>query len=165
MEERSSPRRRPRIFNTPFESGVRSLILLTSCFPRQLGLRKLVVLDHLVVHTGDVDGPESLHPREKSRAAELLVRRRLVEAGLALMGTRGLITRHPTADGFRYQAGEEAGTFVDLLQSTYAMALRARADWLSDNVVPLSDDALNQLVHRRIDKWTPEFQADNGLGA
>ena len=104
-------------------------------------------------------------PEKKSRAAELLVRRRLVEAGLALMGTRGLITRHPTADGFRYQAGEEAGTFVDLLQSTYAMALRARADWLSDNVVPLSDDALNQLVHRRIDKWTPEFQADNGLGA
>ena len=165
MEERLAPRRRPRIFNTPFESGIRSLILLTSCFPRQLGLRKLVVLDHLVVHTGDIDGPESLHPQEESRAAELLVRRRLVEAGLALMGTRGLITRHPMPEGFRYQAGEEAGTFVDLLQSKYAMALRERADWLSENVVPLSDDALNQLVHRRIDQWAPEFQADNGPGA
>jgi hypothetical protein len=165
MEERSTPRRRPRIFNTPFESGIRSLILLTACFPCQLGLRKLVVLDHLVVHTGDIDGPESLHPQEESRAAELLVRRRLVEAGLALMGTRGLITRHATTEGFRYQAGEEAGTFVDSLQSEYAMALRARADWLSENVVPLSDDALNQLVHRRIDQWAPEFQADNGLRA
>ena len=81
------------------------------------------------------------------------------------MGTRGLITRHATAEGFRYQAGEEAGTFVDLLQSKYAMALRARADWLSENVVPLSDDALNQLVHRRIDQWAPEFQVDNGPGA
>jgi hypothetical protein len=139
--------------------------LLTSCFPYQLGLRKLIVLDHLVVHSGDVDGPESLHPQEESRAAELLVRRRLVEAGLALMGTRGLITRHATAEGFRYQAGEEAGTFVDLLQSKYAMDLKARADWLSQNVVPLSEDALNQLVHRRIDQWTPEFQVDNRAGA
>jgi hypothetical protein len=164
MEERPAPRRRPRIFNTPFESGVRSLILLTSCFPCRLGLRKLVVLDHLVVHSGDIDGPESLHPQEESRAAELLVRRRLVEAGLALMATRGLITRHATAEGFRYQAGEEAGTFVDLLQSKYALDLRARADWLSQNVVPLSDDALNQLVHRRIDQWAPEFQADNTPG-
>lgn len=165
MEERRAPQRRPRIFNTPFESGIRSLILLTSCFPSQLGLRKLVVLDHLVVHTSDIAGPESLHPKEESRAAELLVRRRLVEAGLALMGTHGLITRHTTPNGFRYQAGEEAGSFVDLLQSEYAMALRARADWLSQNVVPLSDDALNLLVHHRIDRWAPEFQADNGPGA
>ena len=44
-------------------------------------------------------------------------------------------------------------------------ARRARADWLSENVVPLSDDALTQLVHRRIDQWAPEFQADNGLRA
>src|SRR5438270_7577045 len=163
-EERLAPRRRPRIFNTPFESGIRSLILLTSCFPCLLGLRKLVVLDHLVVHTSDIDGPESLHPQEESRAAELLVRRRLVEAGLLLMVTHGLITRHATPEGFRYQAGEEAGTFVDLLQSKYAVDLRARADWLSQNVVPLSDDAVNQLVHRRIDKWAPEFQADNKPG-
>jgi hypothetical protein len=129
-----------------------------------LGLRKLVVLDHLVVHTSDIDGPESLHPEEESRAAELLVRRHLVEAGLALMATRGLITRHATAKGFRYQAGEEAGTFVDLLQSTYAVDLRERADWLAEHVVPLSDDALNELVHHKIDKWAPEFQADNRPG-
>jgi hypothetical protein len=128
-------------------------------------LRQLVVLDHLVVHTGDINGPESLHPQEESRAAELLVRRRLVEAGLALMGTRGLIKRHATPNGFRYEAGAEAGTFVDLLQSKYAVALRARADWLSENVVSLSDEALNELVHRRIDRWAPEFQADNGPGA
>lgn len=80
-------RSKPRIFNTAFESGVRSLILLTACFPLSVGLRRLVVLDHLVVHTGDIDGPESLHPSESSRGAELLVRRGLVSSGLALMGT------------------------------------------------------------------------------
>lgn len=160
-----SPKRRPRIFNTAFESGVRSLILLTSCYPMQLSLRKLVVFDHLVVHTGDFDGPLSLHPQEDSRAAELLVRRHLVESGLALMETRNLIARKATLEGFRYQAGEEAGTFVDLLSSPYTMHLRARADWLTENVVPLTDNQLDQLVHRRIDQWTTEFQSDSGPGA
>jgi hypothetical protein len=139
--------------------------LLTSCFPRQLGLSKLVVLDHLVVHTGDIDGPPSLHPKESSRAAELLVRRRLVESGLALMGTRSLITRHATPEGFRYKAGEEAGTFVDLLQSSYVIGLRGRADWLAQSIVLMSDEALNQLVHSRIDRWAPDFQVDSGPGA
>jgi hypothetical protein len=162
VEESVRPRRRPRIFNTAFESGVRSLVVLTSCFPCELGLRKLVVLDHLVVHTGDIDGPPSLHPQEHSRAAELLVRRRLVDSGLALMGTRSLITRRATPEGFRYQAGEEAGTFVDLLRRSYMVDLKARADWLAQTIVPLSDETLNQVVHRRIDRWAPEFQVDDG---
>jgi hypothetical protein len=98
------PRRRPRIFNTPFETGLRSVIILTACYPDRLSLHRLVVFDHLIVHTADIGGPESMHPEDRSRAAEILVRRGLVESGLALMETRGLITRAATPYGFRYQA-------------------------------------------------------------
>ncbi len=153
---------RPRIFNTPFESGVRSLILLTACFPLSVGLRRLVVLDHLVVHTGDIDGPESLHPSESSRGAELLVRRGLVHSGLALMGTRGLVVRSATSEGFRYLAGEEAGTFIDLLRSDYSVALKQRADWLVNEIATLSDGEIDDLVRSRMDLWDTEFQADQG---
>lgn len=162
----STDRRRlkPRIFNSAFESGLRSLILLTACFPVRLGLRRLVVLDHLVVHSGDVNGPESLHPQESSRSAELFVRRGLVDAGLSLMGTRGLVTRLATTEGFRFQAGEEAGSFVDLLRSDYTVALKARADWLTKEVVPLSDDEIDDLVRERVDRWAAEFQSDQSPG-
>ena len=163
MAAETRGRLKPRIFNTAFESGLRSLILLTACFPVRLGLRRLVVLDHLVVHTGDVDGPESLHPKENSRSAELLVRRGLVSAGLTLMGTRGLVNQYATAEGFRFQAGEEAGSFVDLLRSDYTVALKARADWLSKEVVPLSDDEIDDLVRDRVDRWGAEFQVDQGV--
>uniref|UniRef100_UPI003F4993AA ABC-three component system middle component 2 n=1 Tax=Ensifer adhaerens TaxID=106592 RepID=UPI003F4993AA len=155
-------RSRPRIFNTPFESGVRSLILLTACFPLSVGLRRLVVLDHLVVHTGDIDGPESLHPSESSRGAELLVRRGLVHSGLALMGTRGLVVRSATSEGFRYRAGEEAGTFIDLLRSDYSVALKQRADWLANEIATLSDGEIDDLVRSRMDLWDTEFQAEQG---
>lgn len=155
-------RSKPRIFNTAFESGVRSLILLTACFPMNLGLRRLVVLDHLVVHTGDIGGPQSLHPTESSRGAELLVRRGLVGSGLELMGTRGLVVRSATSEGFRYRAGEEAGTFIDLLRSDYAVALKERADWLASEIASRSDREIDDLVRSRMDFWDTEFQADQG---
>ncbi|WP_371811009.1 ABC-three component system middle component 2 [Caulobacter sp. S45] len=160
----AAPKRlRPRIFNTAFESGLRSLVLLTACYPARLGLRRLVVLDHLVVHTADVDGPPSLHPQEESRTAELLVRRGLVSAGLSLMGTRRLINRYATLDGFRFEAGEEAGSFVDLLRSDYTGKLKKRAAWLASAVAPLADDEIDALVKDRMDRWATEFQSDYGV--
>lgn len=153
-----SPRRRPRIFNTPFETGLRSVVILTACYPDILGLNRLVVFDHLVVHTEDVGGPPSIHPKDRSRAAEILVRRRLVESGLSLMQTRGLVMRAVSHAGFRYKAGEEAGSFVDTLSSTYATALKDRASWLIDHIHPMSDDDLSRLVQSRMDVWEPEFQ-------
>ena len=162
MDQIDQPRRRPRIFNTPFETGLRSVIILTACYPEQLSLHRLVVFDHLVVHTGDIQGPPSMHPQDRSRAAEILVRRGLVSSGLALMETRGLVARTATPGGFRYQAGAEAGSFVDLLASRYIEDLRDRAGWLVENVMPLSDDALSQLVQSRMDEWAPEFQTSQG---
>lgn len=156
--------RRPRVFNTPFETGVRSVVLLVAAFPRALRLSRLVVLDYLAVHSEDIGGPTSLHPKEDSRAAELLVRRRLIASGLSLMGTRNLVVQRATPDGFRYQASDEAGSFVDLLASPYALALRDRAEWLADHVVPLSDDDLTALVRKHLQIWTTEFQADDGPG-
>lgn len=164
MAARAPGRLKPRIFNTAFESGLRSLILLTACFPTWLGLRRLVVLDHLVVHTGDVDGPASLHPKENSRSAELFVRRRLVSDGLTLLGSRGLITRYATPEGFRFKAGEEAGSFVDLLRSEYTVALKERAAWVTAEIVPLSDYEIDDLVRHRMDRWDSEFQADQSAG-
>lgn len=145
----SSTLHRPRIFNTPFETGLRSVVILTACYPAMLSLNRLVVFDHLVVHTEDVDGPPRIHPKDRSRSAAILVRRRLVESGLALMQTRGLVARVMTPDGFRYKAGEEAGSFVDMLSSAYFVALRDRAGWLVDNIQPMSEEELSQLVRTR----------------
>jgi hypothetical protein len=158
MAQVEAAQHRPRIFNTPFETGLRSVVILTACYPGMLGLNRLVVFDHLVVHTEDVGGPTRMHPRDRSRAAEILVRRRLVESGLALMQTRGLVARVVMPVGFRYRAGEEAGSFVDMLSSRYILALKDRAGWLIDHIQPMTDDQLSQLVQSRMDEWEPEFQ-------
>lgn len=165
MDEKHIHRRQPKIFNTPFETGVRSVILLTSCFPLWLNLQRILVFDHFVVHSKDIDGPSSLHPDEDFRVAEILVRRQLVESGLMLMISRSLINRKATIEGFKYQAGEDAGSYVDLLKDSYSIDLKERANWLAEHIAPLSDEALDQLVRSRIDRWAAEFQINNGKDA
>jgi len=63
------------LFNTPIESGLRTLILLAVAAPEGCDLARLVIYDYLLVHSSDVDGgPESIHPPSLFRSGEFLVR-------------------------------------------------------------------------------------------
>lgn len=147
------------IFNTPFESGIRSVILLTCCYPERYSVREVVLLDYLVVHTADIGGPESIHPAEDFRTAELLVRRSLVQTGLLLMSRKGLIDIESSDRGFLYSAGEQAGSFVDLLSSPYNSDLKQRAHWLHNTEVESGRGSLEALLKESKGLWLPEFQS------
>lgn len=89
------------IFNSPLETGVRALCILSVDHSLIFDLQQLVALDHLVVHTGDFNnGPESLHPKTQSRAGELIIRRNLIEQGLMLMEYKGLVSKLSLPNGF-----------------------------------------------------------------
>ena len=94
------PTQAVQTFNSPIETGMRALILLAESYPQQLDLQRILEFDYIMVHTGDVDGPPSIHPALPLRSGELLVRRQLIERGLLLMISRGLVRRHATPNGF-----------------------------------------------------------------
>ena len=125
-------------FNSALEAGVRSLAILVGAFPAAYDLQRLVEFDYMTVHSGDLDGPESLHAPVPSRSGELLVRRGLVERGLLLMMSRSLTKRIVDGDGISYVATDSAGAFLDALQSPYMSALRKRADWAVERFGVLS---------------------------
>src|SRR3954447_11838723 len=106
-------------FNSPIETGMRALILLAHSYPAQLDLQRVLEFDYILVHTGDVDGPPSIHPALPLRSGELLVRRQLIERGLLLMISRGLVSRYATPSGFSYRAEDDAGPFLDVLTAEY----------------------------------------------
>ena len=151
-------KRQSLAFNSPFESGLRSVGILVAAFPRTLDLQRLVVFDHLVVHTGDVGGPRSLHPAVPMRSAELLVRRRLVERGALLMVGRGLISRSADKNGIAYRAADFAETFLLSLTAPYIAALRERTQWGVDAFADLDDEALRARVSDFFDQWVEQFQ-------
>ena len=112
MSDGPAPSSWSRAYNTPMEAGLRGLAVLLYAYPASLDLSRLLNFDYLVVHSGDVtDGPESLHPAAPYRSGELLVRRGLVEEGLELFTSRGLIEKSFDADGIAYRAAEPAAAF------------------------------------------------------
>ena len=77
------------LFNSALETGVRALVILVANFPAALDLQRLVDFDYLVVHSGDVDGPESLHPPLPMREGELLVRRKIMSSSASMIAPSG----------------------------------------------------------------------------
>jgi hypothetical protein len=145
-------------FNSPIETGMRALILLATAYPVQFDLQRLLEYDYMMVHTGDVDGPPSIHPALPLRSGELLVRRQLIERGLMLMISRGLVSRHATEDGFMYQAEDDAGPFLDSLNAEYLNDLKNRAEWVVDRFRDMSDQEIRFMLTRVYDQWSREFQ-------
>jgi hypothetical protein len=152
----------PPLFNSSLETGVRAVVVLDAAYPRPFDLAQLTWLDHLVVHTADIGGPESLHPDIPQRTGELLVRRRLVEDGLNLMRRLHLIDSATTDNGIVYTATEDASAFVESMRSNYARELRRRAQWLANYVNTMSPDDLAKLIADRIGRWAVEFQGEVG---
>lgn len=166
MDEAVVKGRHPATFNGPLEAGIRAVAVLAAAHPRSFDLQRLIAFDYLLVHTGDIGGPDSLHPSVPLHSAELLVRRRLVEQALLLMMTRDLVRREASADGIRYRAGENAAPFLQALQSTYLSALKNRADWLVEALGARSETEFRTVMRRFFDRWVEEFQiAERSLGA
>jgi hypothetical protein len=166
MDEVLANRHKPATFNSPLEAGLRAITILGAAHPQSFDLQRLVAFDYLLVHTGDVGGPSSLHPPAPLQSAELLVRRKLVERALLLMMTRDLVEREFNTGGIRYRAGENAASFLSTLESDYLKKLKDRADWLVNSLGHLNEQDFRAVMHRFFDRWVEEFQAEeSSLGA
>ena len=153
-----TPARGMRPFNSPLECGLRMLFVLNAANGQVVDLQRLVSLDYLLVHSGDVqDGPTSLHPAVPFRGGELLVKRDMLRAGLNQMYSRELIAKRFDTNGITYQSTELTHAFVALLKSTYAAALRERAAWVIGRFGGFSDNELSVFMSERVARWGAEF--------
>ncbi len=152
----------PRLFNSVFETGVRAVFVLVAAYPESLDLEDLIALDHLVVHSEDVGGPNSLHPATRTHATEMLVRRKLVHDGLLLMQGRSLVDRLANSEGILYRAGDEARNFVSYLTTPYFEQLRQAAAYLASLRKELGRSDFNQLVEEQLERWAIQFQSAAG---
>jgi hypothetical protein len=151
-ERKTSP------FNSPLETGVRTLSILVASYPAAHDLHRLVQYDYLTVHSADADGPPSLHPALPLRSNELLIRRQLVEKGILLMASARLVSRISHDRGFLYAAEDSAGAFIDNLKSEYLCGVKERAQWVVYTFDELSADQMETMTKRLFEAWTIEFQ-------
>lgn len=151
-------------FNGPVEIGLRALCVLTTAFPAAYALQRLVVFDYFLVHSDDIEGgPEGLHPQTPYRGGEILIRRGVLQDGLRLYESRGLIERVYKDGGIFFAATDKSADFLDTLSTEYLKGLRERADWVVDSFDLLDDAELDAMVRDRIGKWGAEFSMESVL--
>ena len=148
-----------RTFNGTLEAGMRAVAVLGAAFPAAFDIQRLTAYDYLLVNTGQLGGPDDLHPASIIHAPVSQVRRAVVQNALHLMMTRDLVERLVEPDGLRYRAGESASLFLGSLESAYAQALKSRAAWLVRHLAPYADAEFDALMRRFFDSWVVEFQA------
>ena len=144
--------------NGPLEVAVRVLMVLVEAFPEHLDLNRLILLDHGLLHSADLDGPESLHPPVPIRAGELGIKRELVQGGVEVLVRSGLARMETQLDGIRFWASENAEGFARLLETEYARALSSRASWVVSHFADLSDDAMREAMRTVSGHWAEEFE-------
>jgi len=151
-------------FNGPVEIGLRALCVLTTAFPDAYALQRLVVLDYFLVHSDDIEGgPEGLHPQTPHRGGEILVRRGVLQDGLTLYESRGLVERVYKDGGIFFAATDKSADFLDTLSTEYLRGLRERAEWVVDSFRLLDDADLDVMVRERIGTWGAEFSMESVL--
>lgn len=144
--------------NSPLEVGMRTLVLLTAAFPEPLDVAELVYLDHVMLHSGELNGPSSLHPSLPAGPGELAMRRHLIEQGLVVLMRAGLADVEPSEGGLLYRASEEGPGFVDILEAPYVAALKDRAAWVigAQSSAQLDVRAATRAI---TDRWARDFDS------
>lgn len=151
-------------FNGPIEIGLRALCVLTTAFPAAYSLQRLVVFDYFLVHSDDLEGgPEGLHPQTPHRSGEILVRRDVLQQGLTLYESRGLLERIYKEGGIFFAATDRSADFLDTLRTEYLKGLRERAEWVVESFGLLADDQLDAMVREYVGKWGAEFAMESVL--
>ncbi len=151
-----------QLLNSPLEIGIRVVALLTALYPGRADLARVVLLDHLVLHSGDFAGATSLHPEIPGRVGELGVKRALIREGITLMGARGLIIRELTTAGIYYSASEDARPFLDSIDASYLEQLRTRCAWAASAFGSLDDSDIRGRLGVVFESWAEEFDHLNG---
>lgn len=147
------------VFNTPFELGIRMVYMLQALLPYGADIQKLVLLDYAVVYSADLNGPSSLHTPIPFRGSELMSRRELIEQGLYLMSTRGLVTANWGVDGITYFAGEVARTMTSALTSVYLHDLEKRCAWAAERYAEADSIALTAQFAASGHLWGAELES------
>jgi ABC-3C biological conflict system middle component len=145
--------------NSPVEVGLRAVILLTASYPRTVDVDTLVLLDHSLVHSGDLGGPASIHPDIPMRSGEIGLKRTILEDGLRLMMRAHMVDLVMTADGITYRAADDAEAFINVLESPYVLRLVDTAQWVVQEFAAESHLAMRQRLRAVLGRWTEELDA------
>lgn len=154
-----------RLFNSPLEVGLRVLVFLCEIAPNSVDIQRLIYFDYLTIHSGDIEnGPKSLHAATPHRTGEIIVRRNILQEGINLMASKGLITMVFSSEGISYKNSDISLNFLNYFDSTYYTKLKENSKWVINKFSSYSNEELNLYIKKHLDIWGGEFYYESVIG-
>lgn len=147
--------------NSPLELGLRTLVVLTASFPRQLDVDRLVLMDYCLLHSADLGGPESVLPAISTRGGELGIKRSVLKHGLQVMARARMIDVVASTEGLTYRASEAAAPFLRLVSSPLLDRLTAVALWAVTDFGDLSTDGIRERIRLISNLWSEQWTEES----
>ncbi|TWH59395.1 hypothetical protein DesLBE_3774 [Desulfitobacterium sp. LBE] len=153
-----------KIYNSPEEVGVRILFILDIC-EKRMSSQRIMYYDYFALHLKDIDAEyESLHPDNPNHSSEIAVKRALINKGLNLMISKGLISIKYTKTGIYYQKNKLTSHFINLLQNGYVDQLKRNIKIVDEKLSGYSDNGIYKYIDKNIGSWVGEFEKDIYMG-
>lgn len=115
-----------RLFNTPFELSLRSVLLLATVDRNDMTLDRVAAYDFIAIYGSYFDLKESnLHGVNDYSFSEFASRRALLSEALKSLVLDGLIRATHRKDGFCFEITELGRTFCNKQSTEYANSYRA----------------------------------------
>lgn len=146
--------------NSPLELGLRTLVVLTASFPRELDIDRLVLMDYCLLRSEDLGGPVSVLPSVSTRGGELGIKRSVLEHGIQVMSRAGLIDVVVSPEGLNYRASEAATPFLRLVSSPLLDRLTQVAEWAVGDFGDLPATGIRERIRLISNQWSEQLTED-----
>lgn len=146
-----------KLFNTDIETSIRLLTLIVK-IDGNADLQKLIYMDFLALHYGDIDHRvESLHVANPYHVTEVYSRRELIKSSIDILLRKGLVDLHMSYEGIEYSKNNLSKSFLELFDSDYFMELEANVELVTTKFNGYSTSELKTYFDQNIHSWEDEF--------
>lgn len=109
-----------KLFNTPFETGLRALLILYGVKNNGMTIDRIAAYDFICIYGSDFEvSQKNLHGDNSFNFSELSAKRTICSEGVKAFVLDGLITVKRTQGGFLYALTAAGREYVDSLESDY----------------------------------------------
>ena len=131
------------LFNTPFEIGLRAMLILSVIRSDGITIDRLSAYDFMTIYGKDFEvSDRNLHGDNSYSFSELSTKRSVCSEGIKMFVLDGLIGVNRTKDGFMYKLTAAGRKYIETLESDYKNQYLAIAEAVCKKYARKSDSAI-----------------------
>lgn len=138
------------VFNTPFETGLRLLLILYITNSKGLSVDRLAAYDFITLYGKDFDITDTnLNGMNSFNFSEIPTRREICVKGIKEFALDGLIKVERSKNGFKYKISEAGKVYVESLDSDYSKQYISTVMKVLNSFDNVSDSALVKEINSK----------------